>query len=122
MTRKLITALFVTAVAAAPLVAHADWNDLKQQGSQLEQKGQRLEQQGKSLEERGKTLEQKGARAKDAAVRDEKVAEPYAKKAEHAVGLDKQHKTVEHKTTRVEPNGEHTTRTTTTTTDTRRHE
>lgn len=122
MMRKLITAVFVTAVAAAPLVAHADWNDLKQRGSDLEQKGKNLEQQGKSLEQRGAKLEEKGKRARDTAVRDEKIAEPYATKAAHAVGIGRhdEQRTVEHKTVK-RGNGRNYAKTTTTT-ETRRRE
>jgi uncharacterized protein involved in exopolysaccharide biosynthesis len=70
MMKKLIAGVFVTAVAAMPLAAHADWNDLKQRGSNLEQQGKDLQQKGKELEAEGKAKKAQGeaaqARAKDA--------------------------------------------------------
>ncbi len=60
MRKTLITGVLVTAVAALPLVARADWNDLKQRGQNLEQQGQKLEQRGQELKTRGEAAEKSG--------------------------------------------------------------
>lgn len=60
MKKTLITGVLVTAVAALPLVARADWNDLKQRGENLEQQGQKLEQRGKELKAKGESAEKSG--------------------------------------------------------------
>ncbi len=60
MMKKLIAGVFVTAVAAMPIVAHADWDDLKQRGDNLEQKGQDLKQRGEDTEQRGEELKARG--------------------------------------------------------------
>jgi hypothetical protein len=63
MMRKLIIGVFVTAVSALPLAARADWNDLKERGSNLEQQGKDLKAKGDNLETRGKDLKAKGESA-----------------------------------------------------------
>ena len=60
MMKKLIAGVFVTAVAALPLTARADWNDLKTRGAKLEQQGQNLEQQGKADYRKGEAAEATG--------------------------------------------------------------
>lgn len=70
MMRQLLTGVFVTAVAALPLVARADWDNLKEHGASLEQQGKDLQQKGKDVEKRGTDLKKKGDTAHDNAVTD----------------------------------------------------
>lgn len=74
MMKKLMTGLFVIAVAGLPLAAaHAnEWDDMKAREAGLEQKGKTLqtetktqEQRGENLEQRGENLEQRGEHVRD---------------------------------------------------------
>jgi hypothetical protein len=60
MRKKLIAALFVTAVAGLPAVARADWNTLKERGTQLEPEGKSDVNRGERLYDEGKTDYNKG--------------------------------------------------------------
>jgi peptidoglycan hydrolase CwlO-like protein len=66
MKRTILSALFVTAVAGAPLIASAndDINNLEKQGTKLQQQGQQLEQKGDDLEQQGRSLQKQGAKMK----------------------------------------------------------
>lgn len=97
MMKTLITGLFVTAVATLPVAARADWDNLKQRGSNLEQEGKDLKTRGDQLETRGKELEARGDKAE------------VEGKADYDKG-----KVVEDKTVKTYKKGRHYAKTTTT--------
>ena len=131
--KKLLTGVFVTAVAGLPL-AHADgWDSMKEHGANLEQQGKDLQQKGKDMEKRGQNLKDRGdadyksaEHARDTGVRDYHTGvndyhtgvdktEAYGQRADDTLHHRK-HATVEHKTTtRVKRDGDVAKTTTTTT-------
>lgn len=85
MMRKLITGVFVTAVALLPLTARADWNELKQRGDNLEQRGKTLENEGKTDYNTGQKDYAKGKVVEQKSVTTYKKGRNYAKTTYHKV-------------------------------------